>query len=76
METGWSNVPFATAWNEVASITGQFDGEPREDFEEQWRSNQSYAWSWSALASQTAMFDAGADNNEDFENDWASASSV
>ena len=76
MEGGWSNVPFSTSWAEVAAVTGQFDGEPREDFEEQWRSNQSYAWTWAAVTSSTAMFDAGADSNEDFENDWTAASTI
>ncbi len=76
LEAGWSNDAYATAWEQLSGATGQFDGEPREDFEEQWRSNQSYAWSWAALTSQTAMFDAGADNNEDFENDWTAASTI
>jgi protocatechuate 4,5-dioxygenase alpha chain len=34
-----------------------FDGEPREDFEDQWRSNQSYAWTWAAVTASTALFD-------------------
>jgi len=57
-------------------MTGVFDGEPREDFEDQWRSNQSYAWSWGSVTSATAMFDAGAQNREDFENDWSAASTI
>jgi hypothetical protein len=76
MEDGWSNEPFTTSWAEVAAVTGEFDNEPREDFEERWRSNQSYAWSWAAVTSQTAKFDAGANTNEDFENDWTAASTV
>ena len=48
----------------------------REDFEEQWRSNQSYAWSWGAVTASTAMFDAGADSDEDFENDWTEAITI
>ncbi|PIE63960.1 MAG: hypothetical protein CSA24_03350 [Deltaproteobacteria bacterium] len=76
MEDGWSNVPFATSWAEVAAVIGQFDGEPREDFEEQWRSNQSYTWAWAAVTASTAMFDAGADSNEDFENDWTVAITI
>ena len=50
--TGW-NVSYAWAWEEVAAVTGVFDGEPREDFEDQWRSNQSYAWSWGSVTSQS-----------------------
>jgi len=76
LEEGWDNVPYARAWEEVAGVTGVFDGEPREDFEDQWRSNQSYAWSWGSVTSATAMFDAGALNREDFENDWSAASTI
>jgi len=76
MEDGWSNAPYATSWAEVVGVTGQFDGEPREDFEEQWRSNKLYAWTWGGVTSSTAMFDAGADSNEDFENDWTTASTI
>ena len=67
---------YAWAWEEVAAVTGVFDGEPREDFEDQWRSNQSYAWSWSSVTSQAAMFDGGTQNREDFENDWSAASTI
>ena len=76
MEDGWSNVPYATEWADVAAVTGLFDAEPREDFEEQWRSNQDYAWAWADVTASTAMFDAGADSNEDFENDWTAASTI
>ena len=76
LEDGWDNMPYAHAWEEVAGVIGIFDGEPREDFEEQWRSNQSYAWSWAAVTASTAMFDAGAEDNEDFENDWTAASTI
>jgi hypothetical protein len=76
MENGWSNVPYAMAWYEIASVIGQFDGESREDFEEQWRSNQLYAWTWGASGSQTAMFDSGVQGTEDFENDWTAASTI
>jgi hypothetical protein len=76
LEAGWSNVPFATSWAEATAVTGQFDSEPCEAFEKRWRSNQSYAWSWATLTSRTAMFDAGANNHEDFENDWTTASTI
>ena len=49
------------------------DIEPREDFEDQWRSNQLYAWTWAAVTSSTAMFDAGAQAVEDFNNGWTPA---
>jgi hypothetical protein len=70
---GWSNVPYAREWADVTAATGVFDGEPREDFEDQWRSNQLYAWTWSAVTSSTAMFDAGAQAVEDFNNGWTPA---
>ncbi len=75
-DDGWSNVPYATAWDDVAGVIGLFDAEPREDFEEAWRSNQLYAWTWGSVASSTAMFDAGADDTEDFENGWTAATTI
>jgi len=48
-ETGWSNVPYAREWADVTSPAGIFDGEPREDFEDQWRSNQLYGWTWAGV---------------------------
>ena len=57
-------------------MTGSFDGEPREDFEDQWAGNQSYAWSWGSVSSAAAMFDGGAQNREDFENDWTAATTI
>ena len=53
-----------------------FDGENREDFEDQWSSNHLYAWIWSAVVSATAMFDAGVQAREDFENDWTLATTL
>ena len=76
MEDGWSNVPFATAWAEIASVAGLFDAEPREDFEEQWRSNESYAWQWADVAGVIAVFDAGSQAVEDYENDWTAATTI
>jgi hypothetical protein len=76
MEDGWSNVPFAMDWSGVTAVTGMFDGEPREDFEDEWRSNQSYAWLWAALTTQTALFDGDADPDEDFENGWTPATTI
>jgi hypothetical protein len=76
MEDGWSNVPYATAWADVAGVIGLFDAEPREDFEEQWRSNESYAWAWTDVAGVVATFDGGADTDEDFENGWAAATTI
>jgi hypothetical protein len=72
-ESGWSNVPFLREWSEVASTTGQFDGEPREDFEDAWRANEAFAWSWPSVTSATAGFDSGAQSVEDFNDGWAHA---
>lgn len=55
---------------QVIAVTGLFDGEPQEDFEEQWLGNQSYVWSWSEVSSAAAMFDGGVQEYEDFENVW------
>ena len=76
MEGGWSNVPFATAWEEVAGVIGVFDGEPREDFEEQWRSNQAFVWAWELAVGVIANFDGGAQTVEDYENGWAAATTI
>lgn len=76
LEDGWSNVPYAMAWEDVGAVTGVFDGEPREDFEEEWRSNQAFLWAWEMAAGVIAAFDGGADTNEDFENDWAAATTI
>ncbi|MCA9561039.1 MAG: hypothetical protein KC583_20970, partial [Myxococcales bacterium] len=76
MEDGWSNVPYATAWEDVGAAAGVFDGEPREDFEESWRSNQAFLWAWEMAVGVIAAFDGGADTNEDFENDWAAATTI
>ena len=76
MEDGWSNVPYATAWEEVAGVIGLFDAEPREDFEEQWDSNESFIWDWGMAMGVIAAFDGGADTDEDFENGWAAATTI
>ena len=76
MEDGWDNTAYAWSWDDVGSVTGSFDGEPREDFEDQWAGNQSYAWSWGSVSSAAAMFDGGAQNREDFENDWTVATTI
>ncbi|MBK7078488.1 MAG: hypothetical protein IPH44_40110 [Myxococcales bacterium] len=75
-ETGWSNVPLRARVGRRHRRDGVFDGEPREDFEDQWRSNQLYAWTWAAVTSSTAMFDAGAQAVEDFNNGWTPATTL
>lgn len=75
-EVGWANAPFAIDWSAVVGAAAVFDGENREDFEDQWSSNHLYAWTWSAVVSATAMFDAGAQTREDFENDWTLATTL
>jgi hypothetical protein len=69
-ETGWNNAPFALDWEDVLAEAGQFDGEPREDFDDQWRSNESYARTWGEVVSAPALFTAGVRPVEDFENAW------
>jgi len=76
LEDGWSNATYASAWEEVAAVGGIFDGEAHEDFEEQWRSNQAFIWAWEMAVGVIAAFDGGADTNEDFENDWAAATTI
>jgi len=76
LEDGWDNTAYAWSWDDVGSVTGSFDGEPREDFEDQWAGNQSYAWSWGSVSSAAAMFDGGAQNREDFENDWTATTTI
>lgn len=75
-ESGWSNEPFHLSWEDSPASTALFDGEPREDFEDQWRSNEGYAWSWSSVTASLAMFDGGAQAFEDFENAWAHAGTL
>ena len=75
-EAGWDNDSFAMSWAEVAGVAGVFDGEPREDFEDQWSGNQVFAWTWGSVTSATALFDAGSQAREDFENDWATATTI
>jgi hypothetical protein len=75
-EVGWANSLFATEWSAVVGAVAVFDGESREDFEDQWSSNHLYGWTWTSVASATAMFDAGAQAREDFENDWALATTL
>jgi len=74
--SGWNNASFYSSWDTVPSASGSFDGENREDFEDQWRSNQSYAWSWASVAASTGMFDGGAQGVEDFENAWTHAGTL
>ena len=75
-EAGWSNDAYAWVWGSVAALTGQFDGEAHEDFEESWRSNESYLWLWSSVVADTALFDGAAQDVEDFENDWTAATTI
>ena len=75
-ETGWDNEPYLTSWAEVAGQVGVFDGELGEDFEDHWSGNQAFGWTWGAVPSVPALFDAGAQGREDFENDWAAATTL
>ena len=75
-ETGWRNATFAWSWDDVTSVAGQFDGEPREDFDDQWSGNQSFARDWGAVTAATAMFDGGVQDRENFENCWSAATTI
>ena len=69
-------MPYLRDWALVTAATGVFDGEPREDFEDQWRSNQSYAWTWAAVTASTALFDGGVQAVEDFNNAWTNMTTL
>jgi hypothetical protein len=56
----------ATAWDDVSSTAGAFDGEPSEDFEEAWRANELFVREWSSVP-------AAALGTETFEAGWAPA---
>jgi hypothetical protein len=69
-------VPYAREWADVVAATGVFDGEPSEDFEDLWRSNESYARTWAAVSSATALFDAGTHAVESFDGPWTNAGTL
>ena len=75
-EGGWANDGYAWSWAAVSGVLGVFDGEPREDFEDQWSGNQAFAWAWGAVTSAAALFDAGVQAREDFENGWDLATTI
>lgn len=74
--TGWNNEPYLRDWAVVTAATGVFDGEPREDFEDQWRENESFASTWAAVTASAALFDAGAQPVEDFNNGWTTITTL
>ena len=74
LETLWLSTPFAWALEAVAVVTGVFDGEPRENFEDAWRLNESYAWQWSEVGTEAATFDGY--GFEGFEGPWTLAVSI
>jgi hypothetical protein len=47
-DRGGATCAYLRDWALVPAGAGVFDGEPVEDFEDQWRSNQAYAWTWAA----------------------------
>lgn len=73
-ESGWSNASYLRDWRQATTATGVFDAEPREDFEDRWRSNEGFAWSWAAVVSTAAAFDAGA--VEGFSGTWTTMSTL
>jgi len=75
-EGGWANDGYAWSWADVTGVVGVFDGEPREDFEDQWSGNQAFAWAWGVVTSAAALFDAGVQAREDFENGWDPATTI
>lgn len=75
-EGSWANDGYAWSWDDLTSVVGVFDGEPLEDFEEQWSGNHAFAWTWGAVTSVAARFDAGAQDREDFEDGWTAATTI
>ena len=75
-ERGWNNDDNYVAWNSVTATIAVFDGQPVEDFEDSWRSNESFAFEWSAILSQMALFDTATDSREDFEDGWRLATTI
>jgi len=75
-ESGWSNETFYWGWDSVPFAAGQFDGKPREDFEDLWHGNQTFDWDWDTVTAVTAMFDSDAEDREDFESGWAAATTI
>lgn len=72
-ETGWSNAAYARDWALVTSVTGLFDGQPREAFDVHWRSNEAYARTWETLPASAALFDGGQQGVEAFDGTWTHA---
>jgi hypothetical protein len=59
----------ATAWDDVSSTPGAFEGEPIEDFEEAWRANEFFLRDWSSVS-------AAGLSTETFEAGWAAATTL
>ena len=75
-ESGWGNDEFLWSWDDVTAVTGIFDGEPREDFEDHWRGNEAFLWSWADVAAEAFLFDEGAHAVETFTGDWTPAATI
>lgn len=75
-EGGWANDNYATRWVDVTSAAAAFGGEPREDFEAQWSGNHAFGWTWGAITSVAGRFDPGAQDREDFEDGWPTATTI
>lgn len=75
-ESGWSNDTFLWGWGDVASVTGIFDGESYEDFEDRWRGNESFLWRWDDVVAAPALVDGGAREVETFDGVWEPAATI
>jgi len=51
MQGGWLGYPFADLWSSVSPEAGK-----PEQFNQGWRSNESFAWQWDDVLSSTGMF--------------------
>ena len=76
MEAGWLAAPFAWEWGDVTSGHAEFDGEPAEGFEQEWRENQDYTRDWSEVPAAQAFFNITGDDAESFEVEWPLASTI
>ncbi len=75
-ESGWGNDVFLWGWDDVANVTGIFDGEPGEDFEDGWRGNEAFLWSWGDVVAEAVLFDEGAETIETFDGDWEPTTTI
>ncbi len=54
----------------IGNATFDVAGQAAEDFEEEWRSNETSLFSLSGGDIEAALFDSGGQSVEDFEDNW------